>query len=115
MQHLKKLMKTAMSLPRQLRLVCTVQFFAWVAWFPFTFFSTEFIKELAGKTAEHDFDGLQAVRIGSRALMYMSLVSTVSALMLPVVVRRSGLPLKRLWTGSMVLFAMLMFAPLSIV
>lgn len=34
-----ELLRAAVHLPRAIRYVCHVQFFAWIGWFPFNFFS----------------------------------------------------------------------------
>ncbi|RKP08213.1 major facilitator superfamily domain-containing protein, partial [Thamnocephalis sphaerospora] len=88
---LRQLMRTARQLPPSIQRVCNVQFFAWIGWFPFLFYSTTWVAELAGhgdladRTPGEDRVG-EAARAGSYAFLIYSIVSLVTACVLPVVV-----------------------------
>lgn len=117
---LSSLLKSVRRLPRQIQLICFAQFFAWIGWFPFNFFSTEYIKDiwLAGEPEPWTQVQIrEAVRAGSLALFLFSCVSIVAALILPNICVQSsssccGLSNYRLcsiWAASQLLFTALMF------
>jgi solute carrier family 45 protein 1/2/4 len=101
-------------------MICFAQFFAWIGWFPFNFFCSEYIKDLS--LAEHDGDVDAAVRAGNLALLLFSCVSIATAICVPPVLaairrRRSNndnssrsplLPI--VWATSHLLFAGIMVA-----
>src|SRR5262249_15841988 len=57
-------------LPPRIQHICTAQFFAWMAWFPFLFYSTTWIMEVLLRTHSPKEPGFPdaAVRTGSLAL-----------------------------------------------
>ncbi|KAJ2654554.1 hypothetical protein IWW48_006029 [Coemansia sp. RSA 1200] len=79
-------------LPTPVQRVCNVQFFAWVAWFPFLFFATTWVTEVmarSGDTSDPDFVE-RATRAGSFALFLYSIVSLGFSVVLPVFVGDEG-------------------------
>ncbi|KAJ1731912.1 hypothetical protein LPJ72_003698 [Coemansia sp. Benny D160-2] len=75
-------------LPTPVQRVCNVQFFAWVAWFPFLFFATTWVTEVmarSGDTSDPDF-AERATRAGSFALFLYSIASLGFSMVLPVFV-----------------------------
>ncbi|ORZ23323.1 major facilitator superfamily domain-containing protein [Absidia repens] len=87
------------NLPLTIRQICNVQFFAWIGWFPFLFYSTTWVAEIYDKTAlQHqpsnnqdttiDTVG-QATRAGSLAFLVYSLVSLVASFFIPLLVKPS--------------------------
>ncbi|KAI3630423.1 hypothetical protein MIR68_011858 [Amoeboaphelidium protococcarum] len=117
--HVIQLVNTAFNLPRQLRMICMVQFFAWFGWFPFNFFSTEFIK----MTAQYygygsngvPISAMDAVRLGSRTLLILSVVSSLCAFTLPPVIRIRQWKPQVVWTFSLFLFALILIASYIVV
>ncbi|KAJ3279726.1 hypothetical protein HK104_001196 [Borealophlyctis nickersoniae] len=116
------------SLPAPIQGVCNVQFWSWLGWFPFLFYSTTWVAE----KAEHghmpgpgDGDDMPGARAGSLALLLFAIVSVVTGFVLPLITIRGGvdlgggqpamherllswLALPRVWALSMWLFAVLM-------
>jgi solute carrier family 45 protein 1/2/4 len=96
-ETIQHLMKTVRHLPIPIRRVCHTQFFAWIGWFPFLFYSTTWVAELAGHgdlaTQQPGEDRVgDATRTGSFAFLLYSLVSLTTACILPI--------LTQLHTGS---------------
>ncbi|KAI3648874.1 hypothetical protein MP228_006728 [Amoeboaphelidium protococcarum] len=117
--HIIQLVNTAFNLPRQLRMICMVQFFAWFGWFPFNFFSTEFIKTTAqyygyGSNGA-PISAMDAVRLGSRTLLILSVVSSLCAFTLPLVIRIRQWKPQIVWTFSLFLFACILIASYIVV
>lgn len=76
-------------LPQPIQRICNVQFFAWIGWFPFLFYSTTWVAEiytdnLSDNTGE-DIVG-QATRAGSFAFLVYSIISLTSSFLLPLFV-----------------------------
>ncbi|ORX93314.1 sucrose transport protein-like protein [Clohesyomyces aquaticus] len=86
---LKTLFKTATNLPRGIAAICFVQFWAWIGWFPFLFYSTTWVGEIylrydaPVEAREHaDLTG-QVGRIGSMSLIAFSVITFCMSVMLP--------------------------------
>ncbi|KAI8149876.1 major facilitator superfamily domain-containing protein [Fennellomyces sp. T-0311] len=83
-------------LPKPIRRICNVQFFAWIGWFPFLFYSTTWVAEIYDQTAlqngaggdDEDAVG-QATRAGSFAFLVYSIVSLGASFILPLIVSPS--------------------------
>ncbi|KAJ3982178.1 sucrose transporter [Lentinula detonsa] len=86
------------SLPRVIRQIFLIQFFAWISWFPIMFYSTLYIGDLYKRAffatailvpppeiTEDSLTALdnEATRIGSRALFYQSLLALSMNVVLP--------------------------------
>ncbi|OAD76032.1 hypothetical protein PHYBLDRAFT_132117 [Phycomyces blakesleeanus NRRL 1555(-)] len=72
-------------LPRPIQTLCNTQFFAWMGWFPFLFYSTQWVSDLyfiANPPQEGD-DWAEGTRAGSFALLCYSLVSVVAGIVVP--------------------------------
>lgn len=81
------------NLPKPIQRICNVQFFAWIGWFPFLFYSTTWVAEIYNKTSNDSTvaDQLgQATRAGSFAFLVYSLVSLSSSFLLPLIVTPSS-------------------------
>ncbi|KAI9792548.1 MAG: hypothetical protein M1816_002068 [Peltula sp. TS41687] len=84
--------KTATHLPRGIQAICWVQFWSWIGWFPFLFYSTTWIGEtylryeMQGDVQSKDTVG-EIGRIGSFSLVIFSLISLASSVILPWVVQ----------------------------
>ncbi|KAJ3363313.1 hypothetical protein GGF31_001009 [Allomyces arbusculus] len=127
-------------LPREVADICHIQFFCWMGWFPFLFYSTtyvaQFVRPIPGQYAvfcSHHFgrhphsltdvpdpspfdghDADRATRLGSRAFLLFSIVSFLFSLALPAVTARLGIALRSLWIGAELLFAFVMWATLVV-
>ncbi|CAO3575221.1 unnamed protein product [Mortierella alpina] len=110
------------KLPAELQRICNVQFFAWMGWFPFLFYTTSWVGEILHR---HDDDNVPSTgspsaeteRAGSFALLCWASVAVVSGALLPKItpqeIGRSRWPknpfsLKNLWTMSLVTFSIAM-------
>ncbi|KAJ1889169.1 hypothetical protein LPJ81_006183, partial [Coemansia sp. IMI 209127] len=98
-------------LPTPVQRVCNVQFFAWVAWFPFLFFATTWVTEVMARTAvdASDPDFVErATRAGSFALFLYSIASLAFSMVLPMFVKDEALSssakvsLRTMWRLSLV-------------
>lgn len=87
------------SLPEDVQKLCNVQFFAWMGWFPFLFYSTSWVTELDIATRSypdnkseycnddkwrHGNLSTHGTQAGSFALLLYSIVSLVAGIVLPV-------------------------------
>ncbi|CRG88597.1 putative Na(+)/H(+) antiporter C15A10,06 [Talaromyces islandicus] len=90
----KQVIKSARSLPPQIRKVCEVQLAAWVGWFPFLFYSTTYIGQLYVNPIFEEHPDLpetevdraweDATRIGTFALLINAIITLASNIILPV-------------------------------
>ncbi|KAI4686366.1 uncharacterized protein J4E84_005643 [Alternaria hordeiaustralica] len=92
-QVLGTIVHTALNLPRSIQAICTVQFWAWIGWFPFLFYSTTWVGEVylrydapAEVKAAGDLTG-KVGRIGSMALIAFSIITFVMSVLLPFFVQ----------------------------
>ncbi|KAI4140656.1 MAG: hypothetical protein L6R39_005699 [Caloplaca ligustica] len=92
-QLLGKILKTTWHLPDRIRAICWVQFWAWIGWFPFLFYSTTWVGETyfrytpqASLTESSDPVG-DIGRIGSLSLLIFSIVTFIGSILLPYVVQ----------------------------
>ncbi|KAH6608731.1 hypothetical protein Trco_002077 [Trichoderma cornu-damae] len=90
---LRRIRSTLLTLPPRVQAICWAQFWSWIGWFPFLFYSTTWVGETyfrydlpPGARASADALG-DIGRIGSAALMMYSTVSFVGAFFLPLIVR----------------------------
>lgn len=79
----------ALNLPENIAAICWVQFWCWIGWFPFLFYSTTWLGEVylrfnASQEARDHPDSLgQVGRVGSTALIMFSLVTFASSVIIP--------------------------------
>jgi solute carrier family 45 protein 1/2/4 len=89
----QKILKTTTHLPPRIQAICWVQFWSWIGWFPFLFYSSTWVGETyfrydAPNDPKDSGDALGDVgRIGSMALVVFSLVTFTGAYLLPFFVR----------------------------
>ncbi|KAG9072044.1 hypothetical protein KI688_006266 [Linnemannia hyalina] len=107
-QGFKSIFRAIRYLPTRIQHLCNVQFFAWMGWFPFLFYSSTYIAEIyTQETSQIDPNdpmaqdpgvGVQdaAVRAGSYSLLIYSIVSLIASIMLPLFV----VPAESSGTGS---------------
>jgi solute carrier family 45 protein 1/2/4 len=92
-QILRKIFNSAMDLPPRIQAICWVQFWSWIGWFPFLFYSTTWVGETyfrydAPLDVKESKDVLGDIgRIGSMSLVVFSLVTTMGALFLPMLIK----------------------------
>ncbi|OBZ89630.1 General alpha-glucoside permease [Choanephora cucurbitarum] len=80
-------------LPRPIQTLCNTQFFAWMGWFPFLFYSTQWVSDIyfathPPKTPGEPLDWAQGTRAGSFALLCYSVVSVIAGIVIPSVASR---------------------------
>ncbi|KAF9345462.1 hypothetical protein BGX26_003100 [Mortierella sp. AD094] len=101
-QGFRSVLRAIRYLPTRIQHLCNVQFFAWMGWFPFLFYSSTYIAEIyTQERAENgtpidpnlqpdqdQVNGVQdaAVRAGSFCLLIYSIVSLAASIMLPLFV-----------------------------
>ncbi|KAK5628092.1 hypothetical protein RRF57_003806 [Xylaria bambusicola] len=84
---------TIVHLPPRIRAICMAQFWAWIGWFPFLFYSTTWIGETyfrydAPHDAKKSKDALGEVgRAGSQAFIIYSIITFFGSWFLPAVIR----------------------------
>ncbi|KAF2404567.1 hypothetical protein EJ06DRAFT_579167 [Trichodelitschia bisporula] len=92
MATFSQIMTTALHLPDRIAAICWIQFWCWIGWFPFLFYSTTWIGEVylrynAPADARDHADSLgQIGRVGSLSLIVFSLVTFAGSVMLPWVI-----------------------------
>jgi solute carrier family 45 protein 1/2/4 len=77
--------QTIQRLPPYVRRICYTQFFAWIAWFPFLFYSTAYIREVLLRDHLPNEPGFPdaANRTGSLALLLNALVMLLFSILGP--------------------------------
>jgi solute carrier family 45 protein 1/2/4 len=99
----REIIKSWNSLPKSISIVCNTQFFSWMAWFPFLFYSSSWVSGLKTsdeETGDENFD----VRRGSFALLLFAIVSVIAGFIGPAFQSRLGIGLPRIWATSLWLF-----------
>ncbi|KAL1968290.1 hypothetical protein VTN77DRAFT_2125 [Rasamsonia byssochlamydoides] len=92
-QVLSQLFKTTVNLPPRIQAICWVQFWSWIGWFPFLFYSTTWVGETYFRyenpeSASQSTDTLGDVgRLGSLSLVIFSSITFLSSVLLPFGVR----------------------------
>ncbi|KAF2142897.1 uncharacterized protein K452DRAFT_326124 [Aplosporella prunicola CBS 121167] len=92
-QIFTQILKTTTNLPKSISAICWAQFWAWIGWFPFLFYSTTWVGEIylrydAPAEAKASKDTLgQIGRIGSLSLIVFSTITLVASVVLPWVVK----------------------------
>ena len=92
---LPTLLRRTLHLPPRIQAICYVQFWGWIGWFPFLFYSTTWVGETyyryehppdAGVSPSHDALG-NIGKLGSLSLVYFSIITFASSIVLPFVVK----------------------------
>jgi len=90
---IRQIFRATMELPPRIQAICWVQFWSWIGWFPFLFYSTTWVGETyfrydAPLNAKESTDALGDIgRMGSKALVVSSVITFLSAFLLPLVVK----------------------------
>ncbi|KAF2172788.1 hypothetical protein M409DRAFT_35438 [Zasmidium cellare ATCC 36951] len=113
----KELWHVTRRLPPQIKKICFVQLAAWIGWFPILFYTSTWIRDLyiAPVLRKHpdvpaDDPSLSehGTRLGSLGLLVKAVVTLTCSVAFPWIVRKVHLlTLKRIWTASHVIFAVL--------
>ncbi|KAJ1675816.1 hypothetical protein EV182_000505 [Spiromyces aspiralis] len=125
---LKQVFTTMKKIPQSIRDVCNVQFLSWIGWFPFLFYNTIYVADiyttqhgLPSSPSQSPTEGGEnenllgvATREGSFAMLLYALTSFGCSMLLPIFLRRRLIPalstLPRLWTMSLCIYGLTMFA-----
>ncbi|KAJ7701716.1 major facilitator superfamily domain-containing protein [Mycena metata] len=119
------------TLPRGIKQICMVQFFAWLGWFPVLLYTTTYISDLYARSlwatsvlqtpTEIAEEG---TRLGSRALFFSAILALLTNLVLPAFASTSSsksvktsipkLPLPTTWALSHLLFGTCMLATFAV-
>ncbi|KAF6818616.1 sucrose transport protein [Colletotrichum sojae] len=89
----RQIWSTLLHLPPRIQAICWAQFWSWIGWFPFLFYSTTWVGETyfrydAPADGKDSKDALGDIgRIGSMALVIYSTITFIGAWLLPVVVK----------------------------
>lgn len=92
-QIVRQIFRTTIDLPPRIQAICWAQFWSWIGWFPFLFYSTTWVGETYFRyDAPHDVkqskDALGDIgRIGSMSLVVFSLVTFICASILPSLIK----------------------------
>lgn len=84
---------TIVNLPPRIRAICMAQFWAWIGWFPFLFYSTTWIGETyfrydAPHSAKDSGDALGEIgRVGSEAFIIYSIITFFGSWILPMIIK----------------------------
>ena len=87
-----QIFKTTLNLPARMRAICWIQFWSWIGWFPFLFYSTTWVGEIylqqhARVQGAIPNDALADIgRIGSTSLVIFSAIMLMGSLLLPFLV-----------------------------
>ncbi|KAJ3315828.1 hypothetical protein HDV04_000035 [Boothiomyces sp. JEL0838] len=87
------------NLPKNIAQVCNIQFFSWMGWFPFLFYSATW----AGNGDERE---------GSFALFLFSIVSLIAGFALPAIQLQVKASLRLIWAFGLVFFFVISFSTL---
>ncbi|KAJ5549262.1 hypothetical protein N7513_006496 [Penicillium frequentans] len=93
-QVISQLYQTTMELPPRIQAICWAQFWAWIGWFPFLFYSTTWVGETYFRyevpkdeiTKSTDMLG-EVGRVGSLSLVVFSSITFISSVLLPFCVQ----------------------------
>ncbi|KAK2040534.1 sucrose transporter [Colletotrichum somersetense] len=89
----RQIWSTLLHLPPRIQAICWAQFWSWIGWFPFLFYSTTWVGETyfrydAPAEGQDSKDALGDIgRIGSLALVIYSTITLLGAWLLPLVVK----------------------------
>ncbi|KOS45046.1 hypothetical protein ACN38_g4009 [Penicillium nordicum] len=96
-QVLSQLFKTTFELPPRIQAICWAQFWAWIGWFPFLFYSTTWVGETYFRYEVPKDDMAKATdmlgevgRVGSLSLTVFSSITVLSSVLLPFCIMQPG-------------------------
>ncbi|CAG8532994.1 7029_t:CDS:2 [Paraglomus occultum] len=103
-------------LPVPVQRICNVQFFAWMGWFPFLFYSTTWIRDIHVTNNPDKGNAYEeGTRYGSLALLIYSIISVIAGVILPqltntVATTYNQVTIYNIYTASHIMFALSMLA-----
>ncbi|KAI0013511.1 MFS general substrate transporter [Xylariaceae sp. FL0662B] len=92
-QVVSQIWSTITHLPPRIQAICNAQFWSWIGWFPFLFYSTTWIGETyfrydAAHDANQSADALGEIgRVGSEAFVVYSVITFLGSWILPMVIK----------------------------
>ncbi|KAM5341525.1 hypothetical protein ACJ41O_014556 [Fusarium nematophilum] len=92
---LRRIFYTLLHLPSRIQTICWAQFWAWIGWYPFVFYSTTWVGETYFRydvpaDDRQSQDTLEAIgRIGSTSLVIYSIITFAGVWVLPFLVQPS--------------------------
>eukprot|EP00834_Sanchytrium_tribonematis_P003062 NODE_109_length_18665_cov_0.924486.p4 type:complete len:449 gc:universal NODE_109_length_18665_cov_0.924486:9748-11094(+) len=104
----RKLMRGIFNLPKEMQNLCAVQFFTWMGFFPFLFYSSTWIAEYAAYS-KRPFDteySEYAAEMGSYGTLWFSNVAFASSFLLPLISK--WIDKRHLYTMCLYLFCCLL-------
>ncbi|KXJ95530.1 major facilitator superfamily domain-containing protein [Microdochium bolleyi] len=93
LKAVRQVWETLHNMPPRIRAICHANFWAWLGWFPFLFYSTTWIGETyfrydAPEEAQASKDRLGDIgRVGSEAFIWYSIITFAASWLLPFVIR----------------------------
>jgi len=82
---LVNIIQSMSHLPEPIQKICNVQFWSWIGWFPFLFYTTAWINYIYFKNNSSDGNEENATRTGSFALLIYSIISLIASFILPTI------------------------------
>ena len=98
---------TWITLPKPIALICNTQFFSWIGWFPFLFYSSSWASKFGD-------EGNDDVREGSFALLLFAVVSVIAGFIVPFIQNLASFPLARIWATSLWGFSIVILSSLFV-
>ncbi|KAI9259090.1 major facilitator superfamily domain-containing protein [Sporodiniella umbellata] len=98
-------------LPKPIQSLCNTQFFAWMGWFPYLFYSTQWVSDLYFISHPENEDWADGTRAGSFALLCNAIISVLAGVIIPAIVMRMEskgvwfLSLLNVYTASQLIIA----------
>ncbi|KAF4549372.1 General alpha-glucoside permease-like protein 2 [Elsinoe fawcettii] len=95
---------TTKNLPPRIQAICNIQFWTWIGWFPFLFYSSTWVGETylrydAPAAVRNSPDSLSTIgRVGSTTLILFSIVTFLGSLSLPWLVQSPDSPSSKTFT-----------------
>ncbi|MCJ1468478.1 hypothetical protein MMC07_007107, partial [Pseudocyphellaria aurata] len=93
LKMIRKILRTTTHLPDRIQAICWIQFWAWIGWFPFLFYSTTWVGETyfrysAAASPSTSSDTLGDVgRVGSLSLVVFSIITFTGSVLFPWLVQ----------------------------
>ncbi|KAJ3088840.1 hypothetical protein HK102_007812 [Quaeritorhiza haematococci] len=85
-----EILRAMRNLPGPVQSVCNVQFWGWLGWFPFLFYSTTWIGKKVRTGNAHTFND-EEKRAGAFALLLFAIISLITGFVLPYIsIRNNG-------------------------
>jgi len=93
----KNLFRSMRRLPPQISKVCQIQFFAWIGWFPFLFYTTTYVGEIYARPfyaenpnmTQEEIDEIweRGTRVATFSLLIFAVATFASSVFLPLIIQ----------------------------